>query len=730
MTTTANLATIINVSDQNLDFLKPITPEEGLRKFTIDLTAQAKEGKLDPVIGREEEIRRVMEILSRRTKNNPILIGDPGVGKTAIVEGLAQKISSGNVPTTLQDKTVLVLDFAQLLAGAKFRGEFEERLKAVVKAVEESDGRYIVFIDELHTLIGGGSSEGAVDAANILKPSLARGLLRVVGATTIAEYRKYVERDQALARRFQPVMVDEPTIEDTISVLRGLKDRYQLHHGIRITDNALIAAARLSAQYIPQRFLPDKAIDLVDEAAAAIKIEAESMPTELDALKRKITGIEIELAALKKEKGETVETRKKEGEKELYLLKERAGNIGERWKAQQKTIKIIQEKRAKLDAARMELEKAEREVNLQKAAELAYGTIPGLEKEIEALQEEWSKIPEDERVLREEVDEDDIAKVVARWTGIPVTRLLSTEVERLTHLEKELSKRVIGQDEAIGTLSKAIRRSRTGLGSKDKPVGSFLFLGPTGVGKTETAKALAEILFSDEHAITRIDMSEYQEAHSVARLIGAPPGYVGYEEGGQLTEAVRRKPYSVVLIDEIEKAHPQVFNLFLQIFDEGRLTDSAGKTIDFRNAIIIMTSNLGSDLILESKNKEELKKEINSALHKFFRPEFLNRIDATVIYNRLTEKEIKEISHLQLERVAKRLEESNIKINITNSLVDYFAESGFDPIFGARPLKRNIEDNLVDKIAMQILDGKIKPGDTIEAKVGEKGLVVAPQFKN
>ncbi len=716
--------------DQDLDFLKPITPEEGLKKFTIDLTAQAKEGKLDPVIGREEEIRRVMEILSRRTKNNPILIGDPGVGKTAIVEGLAQKIVAGNVPTTLQDKTVLVLDFAQLLAGAKFRGEFEERLKAVVKAVEESNGEYVVFIDELHTLVGGGSSDGAVDAANILKPSLARGLLRVVGATTISEYRKYVESDQALARRFQPVTVNEPSIEDTISVLRGLKERYQLHHGIRITDNALIAAAKLSAQYIPQRFLPDKAIDLVDEAAAAIKIEAESMPTELDALKRKITSLEIELAALRKEKRDSVEMRRKEGEKELEELKVKAGKIENRWKAQGEIIKTIQDKRAKLDAARIELERAQREVNLQRAAELAYGTIPNLEKEIEKNQEEWSKIPQDERALREEVDEDDIAKVVARWTGIPVTRLLSTESEKLSHLEEELSKRVIGQKEALSTLSKAIRRSRTGLGAKDKPIGSFLFLGPTGVGKTETAKALAEILFSDEHAITRIDMSEYQEAHSVARLIGAPPGYVGHEEGGQLTEAVRRKPYSVVLIDEIEKAHPQVFNLFLQIFDEGRLTDSTGKTIDFKNAIIIMTSNLGSELVLESKNREDLKTKINSALHKFFRPEFLNRIDATVIYSKLTEQEIKDISRLQLERVAKRLEESNIKLDITNELIDHFAKKGFDPIFGARPLKRNIEDELVDKIAMQILENQIKPGDTVEAKPKGKDLEVAPQFKN
>lgn len=718
------------MADENLDFLKPITPEEALKKFTLDLTEQARQNKLDPVIGREEEIRRVMEILSRRTKNNPVLIGDPGVGKTAIVEGLAQKIASGNVPTTLAQKTVLTLDFAQLLAGAKFRGEFEERLKAVVKAVEESDGMYIIFIDELHTLIGGGASEGAVDAANILKPSLARGLLRLIGATTTSEYRKYIERDQALARRFQPVTVEEPSIEDTISVLRGLKDRYQLHHGIRITDNALIAAAKLSAQYIPQRFLPDKAIDLVDEAAAAIKIEAESMPTNLDTLKRKITSIEIELAALKRETTDTARSRKKEGEEELKKLKQEAQTIEDRWHKQKDLIQQIQEGRAQIDALRIELEKAERDVDLQKAAELTYGKIPELEKKVQNLHNAWDAIPTDEKILREEVDEDDIAKVVARWTGIPVTKLLSTESERLSNLEEELKKRVIGQDEALTVLSKAIRRSRTGLGAKNKPIGSFLFLGPTGVGKTETAKALAAILFADEHAITRIDMSEYQEAHSVARLIGAPPGYVGYEEGGQLTEAVRRKPYSVVLIDEIEKAHPQVFNLFLQIFDEGRLTDSMGKTIDFKNAIIIMTSNLGSDIILGNTKKLEARKEITKLLHTFFRPEFLNRIDATVIYNSLSKEDIVKISRLQLESVAKRLQESGINLKIIDETVEYFAKVGYDPIFGARPLKRSIEDELVDKIAMQILEGTVKSGDIIEPKVKGSTIEISVSFTN
>ncbi len=721
--------------DNIQDMLKPVSPEEALKKFTINLTESAKQSKIDPVIGREVEIRRVMEILSRRTKNNPILIGDPGVGKTAIVEGLAQKIIEGLVPSSLKDKEVLVLDFAQLLAGAKFRGEFEERLKAVIKAVEDSNGKYVMFIDELHTLVGGGAAEGSTDAANMLKPALARGSLRMIGATTVSEYRKYIEKDPALARRFQPVMIDEPTIEDTISILRGIKQKYEIHHGIRITDNAIIAAARLSAQYIPQRFLPDKAIDLIDEAAAAIKIETESMPAELDALKRKITQIEIELAALRKEKSEMGKGRKAHQEKELESLQKEATTLEERWKKQKETIQKIQDLRAKIDAYRIELEQAERDVDLQKAAEIKYGKIPEFEKKLKELHDAWDKIPADERVLREEVDEDDVAKVVARWTGIPVQRMLASESERLLNLEDELKSQVIGQEEAIEVISRAIRRSRSGLSGENRPIGSFLFLGPTGVGKTETAKALARILFSDEHAITRIDMSEYMESHSVARLIGAPPGYVGYEEGGQLTEAVRRKPYSIVLFDEIEKAHPQVFNIFLQIFDEGRLTDNKGMTVDFRNTIIIMTSNLAASnaVSLETEkgaksNLAELKaikkREIWEVLHKHFKPEFLNRLESVVIYNTLSARDILKIAEQQLEDVKKRMLENDIDLQIDDDLAMHFAEIGYDPIFGARPLRRAIEEKLVDEIAMRIIEGTIKSGDVIEPKVKDGKLVL------
>lgn len=710
--------------DNIQDLLKPVSPKEALEKFTINLTANAKAGKIDPVIGREVEIRRVMEILSRRTKNNPILIGDPGVGKTAIVEGLAQKIIDQSVPTPLKDKELLVLDFAQLLAGAKFRGEFEERLKSVIKAVEEAEGKYVMFIDELHTLVGGGAAEGSVDAANMLKPALARGTLRMLGATTINEYRKYIEKDPALARRFQPVMVDEPTVEDTISILRGIKQKYELHHGIRITDNAIISAAKLSAQYIPQRFLPDKAIDLIDEAAAAIKIETESMPAELDELKRKITQIEIELAALKREKTEIAKNRKAQQEAELEKLKKQASTLEDHWTKQKDLIQKIQEIRAKIDAFRIELEQAERDVDLQKAAEIKYGKIPEMEKKLQELHDEWNKIPSEERVLREEVDDDDIAKVVSRWTGIPATRILSTESERLLRLEEEMKEQVVGQDEAVTVVARAIRRSRSGLGEKDKPIGSFLFLGPTGVGKTETAKALARILFNDEHAMTRIDMSEYMESHAVARLIGAPPGYVGYDEGGQLTEAVKRRPYSVVLFDEIEKAHPQVFNIFLQILDDGRLTDSKGATIDFRNTIIIMTSNLGGEIIRDTKDREEAKRKVWDVLHGHFKPEFLNRLDSVIIYNSLSPKELLKISEQHLERVKERMAENGVELKITDDLAMHFAEVGYDPVFGARPLRRAVEEKLVDEIAMRIIEGSVKPGDTIEPQVKDGKIIL------
>lgn len=716
------------------DLLKPLSPQEALQKYTINLTQSAQKGNIDPVIGREIEIRRVMEILSRRTKNNPILIGDPGVGKTAIVEGLAQKVIEKSVPTPLRDKEVLSLDFASLLAGAKFRGEFEERLKAVIKAVEDASGKYVMFIDELHTLVGAGATEGSVDAANMLKPALARGSLKMIGATTVTEYRKYIERDPALARRFQPVLVDEPTVEDTISILRGIKQKYEVHHGIRITDNAIIAASKLSAQYITNRFLPDKAIDLIDEAAAAIKIETESMPTELDQLRRKITQIEIELAALKKEKSEIAKGRRTQQEKELKKLKDEASVLEKRWTEQKEIIQKIQEARAKIDAHRIELERAERALDLQKAAEIKYGKIPELEKKLAEFTDQWTKIPSSERVLREEVDDEDVARVVSRWTGIPATRILSTESERLLSLEDELKKQVIGQDEAVSTVARAVRRSRSGLSAKDKPIGSFLFLGPTGVGKTETAKALARNLFADEHAIIRIDMSEYMESHSVARLIGSPPGYVGYEEGGQLTEAVRRKPYSVVLFDEIEKAHPQVFNTFLQVFDEGRLTDSKGVTVDFKNTIIIMTSNLGSDILQEETQpshkasageaKKEIEKQIWERLHAHFKPEFLNRLDSVVIYNPLSPTVLVKIAENELEEVRVRIRENGIDLKITDDLCMYFAEVGYDPVFGARPLKRAIEEKLVDEIATRIIEGTIKPGDTIEPKIKDGKIVL------
>ncbi|QLG69826.1 MAG: ATP-dependent chaperone ClpB [Candidatus Woesebacteria bacterium] len=702
---------------------KPPSPQEALKKYTYNLTEQAKEGKLDPVIGRDSEIRRVMQILSRRIKNNPVLIGDPGVGKTAIVEGLAQRIVAGDVPETLKDRELLVLDFALLVAGTKFRGEFEERLKAVIKGIEEGEGKYIVFIDELHILVGGGEAEGAVDAANILKPSLARGTLRMIGATTVEEYRKHIEKDAALARRFQTVLVEEPTVEDTIAILRGIKDKYELHHGIRITDDALIAAATLSSRYITNRFLPDKAIDLIDEAAASIKIETESMPSDLDLMKRELTRLEIERTALKRERTKEAEDRIKVIEEKINRLKESIASFEERWRSQKEIIEKIRKVRLEIDKLRLELEKSEREVNLEKAAEIKYGKLPELEAKLKELEEKWNRIPQEEKVLREEVGEEDIAKVVSRITGIPLGKLLSAESEKLLHLEEELRKRVIGQDEALHLVANAIRRSRSGLREGRRPIGSFLFLGPTGVGKTETAKALAEAIFNDEDAIVRIDMGEYQEAHSVSRLIGAPPGYVGFEEGGQLTEAVRRHPYSLVLLDEVEKAHPQVFNVLLQVLDDGRLTDGKGITVDFKNTIIVMTSNLGSDIISQNKNRkwEEVKSEVEKMLFQFFRPEFINRIDKVIIFKPLDEKIMLDIAKNQLEKASQILSSQGIDLIYDKKVIDYLAKKGFDPVFGARPLRRLIEEELLDEVSLLIIEGKIGSGTKLELLVtGQK----------
>jgi len=649
------------------------------------------------------------------------LLGDPGVGKTAIVEGLAQRIVAGDVPQTLSNKEILALDMAGLLAGTAFRGEFEDRLKKLITAIEKAEGRYILFIDELHTIVGAGGAEGAVDASNILKPALARGTLHAIGATTVREYRQFIEKDAALERRFQPVYVDEPTPEDALAILRGIKEKYEVHHGVKITDDALIAAVNLSVRYITDRFLPDKAIDLVDEAAAAARIEIDSMPYALDEIKRKITQLEIELAALKKERG--VEGRKKALEEEIKQLKDKFAKLQKSWESQKTIISQLQSKRVELDKLKSELEKAEREVNLEKAAELKYGKIPHAQKEVEKLEKEWLAIPAEERLLKEAVDEEDIAKIVSRWTGIPVSRLLSSEAERLLHLEDELKERVVGQDEALRQISRAVRRARSGLAEPRRPIGSFLFLGPTGVGKTETAKALAWALFNDERALIRIDLSEYQEAHTVARLIGAPPGYVGFEEGGQLTEAVRRKPYSVILFDEAEKAHPQVFNLFLQILDDGRLTDGRGRTVDFRNTIIILTSNLGGEVFQKKDLSEsERERQVMELVHQFFRPEFVNRLDAIVIYKPLDKEMIRQILEKELQKINARLAEQKLSFEVSQKAKDYLVSVGFDPVFGARPLRRVLEELIVDEIALRILEGKIKEGEKIRVDF-EKGKI-------
>ena len=707
------------------------TPEaqyEALAKYGRDLTDEARKGKLDPVIGRDEEIRRVIQILSRRTKNNPVLIGEPGVGKTAIVEGLAQRIVRGDVPTTLRDKRIVQLDLGALVAGAKYRGEFEERLKAVLKEIQEAEGQIILFIDEMHTLVGAGAAEGAMDASNMLKPMLARGELHAIGATTLDEYRKHIEKDPALERRFQPVFVDEPSVEDTISILRGLKERYEVHHGVRITDSAVIAAATLSHRYITDRFLPDKAIDLIDEAAAALRMQIDSKPAELDEIDREIMQLEIEREALKKEKDEASQERLQRIEQELAELREKSVELTARWQAEKEAIQKVQELKAEIDRVRVEIEQAERAYDLQRAAELRYGRLRELEQELVQAEARLRELQKDGALLKEEVDAEDIAAIVSKWTGIPVAKLLEGEKEKLLHMEERLHQRVVGQDEAIKAVANAVRRARAGLQDPNRPIGSFIFLGPTGVGKTELARALAEFLFDDEHNMVRIDMSEYQERHTVARLIGAPPGYVGYEEGGQLTEAVRRRPYSVVLFDEIEKAHPEVFNVLLQVLDDGRLTDGQGRTVDFRNTVIIMTSNIGSQYIQDLVHDEQaMRNQVMAALRQQFRPEFLNRIDEIVIFHPLQREHLKQIIEIQLRRLRELLAERKITITLTDAAKELLIDEGYDPVYGARPLKRVLQRRIHDPLALKLLQGEIRDGDhvVIDASEGELTFTVA-----
>ncbi|MBW1823817.1 MAG: ATP-dependent chaperone ClpB [Deltaproteobacteria bacterium] len=698
------------------------SPEEkyqALKRYGRDLTDLARKSKLDPVIGRDDEIRRIIQVLSRRTKNNPVLIGEPGVGKTAIVEGLAQRIINGDIPEGLKNKSVVALDMGALVAGTKYRGEFEDRLKAVLKEIEEKSGEIILFIDELHTVVGAGAAEGAIDASNMLKPALARGELRCVGATTLNEYRKYIEKDAALERRFQPILVGEPTVEDTISILRGLKERYEVHHGVKIQDSATVAAATLSNRYISDRFLPDKAIDLIDEAASKLRIEMDSLPTEIDEVDRKIVQLEIEREALKREKDKASRERLEKVKKELASLKEESVAMKVHWKREKEIIKRIQELKEQLENTKLEEQKLEREGNLEKVAKLRYGTLVQLKEQLEKESKNLNEIQKNQMMLKEEVDAEDIAEVVAKWTGIPVSRMMEGELAKLVKMEERIKERVVGQDEAISAVSNAVRRSRSGLQDPHRPLGSFIFLGPTGVGKTELGRALAEFLFDDEQAMVRIDMSEFMEKHSVARLIGAPPGYVGYDEGGYLTEAIRRKPYSVVLLDEIEKAHPEVFNILLQILDDGRLTDGHGRTVDFKNTTIIMTSNLGSQWIqdLREKDYDEMQKRVTEVVRSTFKPEFLNRVDEMIIFHALGRKEIKKIIEIQLGYLDKRLAEKKLSVRLSESAKELLVDQGFDPVYGARPLKRAIQKMIQDPLALKLLEGDFPEGEHIEVDV-------------